>query len=1022
MASRSPDAIAAWLDATLHRFDGPAQFLGTEPNAMRRGWDHTDVRWLLAASWDYSQAAGNMAIPALYDAVHKAGHWAMADRWYLPATQRDMDLLEKGRMPVFGIESRRAAADFDVVGTSISYPVLFMNFCKHLMMSGIPLRWADRADRAGDYPMVIVGGQAWASPEFMAPVADCVWLGEAEEEPGNPGITAVCERIREFKRMQAWTANRNACYLKLAREFNFLYFPRFTVVTYHYEDRGLPEPTKMVGGFLPLVPDLPAHFRARRVGNLDNASLMTSAPVLFSDPGMGLGDMEVMRGCSSWCSFCRLSWVTKPPRQESVERSVERAALWRRNMGSADISLVAPNPPSHTRKRALIGALLEQVTGSVNASSMRIDDYLSGDFSLLLSLAGTDSITLGLEGNSQLTRDLAGKGTSDDDVAEAVRRAIRAGIRKIKLYFITNWPGETRTDVMKVVELGKRLADIRDGFGEAAKGVQIIFSWTPLLIEAQTPLQWFAVTPPDYALSEAFDALMANHRIWVKLGSKAQPAKMAFFQTCQRASRDVGEALVDVIESYGVASWGGFPQDMPQRLDAALVAHGFANGMDDIFGERFEEDLFGWEMIDTGVKRSLLWRAYQDMVEFLEGTDAETYDDQVPEGYHGNEWVPRCDQQCSGASCGVCTKEDLLLRKSVLQAADRDLAAEPVRPLDQSSVMQLVRMRVSRPPEHRFVARESMAAIVRRAAYRAAVQLPQFPPVAVQSVRFASAATGYRDRSAGVDYVEFGLTREAEHIEVGAFLLKMAVPLNSYLRWGGTYLVLPPSGRIPARASSLWDLEVADSPGVLEGWLRRWEEASYVRVLLRADSFYAGATAQEANAKDHVADFWAVRDGHRVLLRMLLNGRIGPYQAYAALAGKASWIEAARYTAMRREFFYGGAQPCEGCGFQVPASLMDVPWTERFCPRCDDEAEGRIIASLASGVLQATVLHTWGEPCGYSRTCRQRRRRRDLGRRRLLAHPAAVSAGACLRCSLRSRRASRARSAGRWLSPSRTGT
>jgi len=277
MASRSPDAIAAWLDATLHRFDGPAQFLGTEPNAMRRGWDHTDVRWLLAASWDYSQAAGNMAIPALYDAVHKAGHWAMADRWYLPATQRDMDLLEKGRMPVFGIESRRAAADFDVVGTSISYPVLFMNFCKHLMMSGIPLRWADRADRAGDYPMVIVGGQAWASPEFMAPVADCVWLGEAEEEPGNPGITAVCERIREFKRMQAWTANRNACYLKLAREFNFLYFPRFTVVTYHYEDRGLPEPTKMVGGFLPLVPDLPAHFRARRVGNLDNASLMTSA-------------------------------------------------------------------------------------------------------------------------------------------------------------------------------------------------------------------------------------------------------------------------------------------------------------------------------------------------------------------------------------------------------------------------------------------------------------------------------------------------------------------------------------------------------------------------------------------------------------------------------------------------------------------------------------------------------------------------------------------------------------------------
>lgn len=662
MPGRSPESITRWLDGNLHLFDGPGQYLGSEPNAARRPWDPARVRWLLAASWDYSQAAGNMAIPAVYDAIHKAGVYTLADRFYLPMTPRDMSLLERGQVPVFGIESKHQLSDFDVAATSISYTVLFMNFCKLLTMSGIPLRWADRAEQAGDYPMVMAGGQAYCAPEFMAPVVDCVWLGEAEDEEGNPGISAVCGRIAQFKDDGAWTADRNGCYLALAREFNFLYFPRFTGVTYKYEDRGLPNLTKMVSGYLPLH-GVPERFKARRVADLSQASLMTSAPVLFSDPGMGSGDVEVGRGCEDWCSFCRLSWVTKPYRQEPVARSVARARQWRDNMGSVDISLVAPDPPVHTQKKKLIAELLEHVTGRVDASSMRIDDYIGDpDFALLLQVSGTTALTFGLEGGGQRMRDLAGKGTSDADVEKAVTLAIRAGIRKVKLYFITNWPGEERADVMRAVELGRRLADIRDGFGEAAKGVQIIFSWTPLLIEAQTPLQWFAVTPPDYMLKEALDALR-EHRIWVKIGSKASPPKLAFFQACQRASRDVGEAIADVIEKYGTASWGGFPKDMHEQLDAALVAHGFLNGLDDIFGERTFDDLLGWEMIDTGVSRELMWRAYRDMVEFLEGTDAEAYDSDIPEGYHGNEWVPRCGQQCSGSTCGACDKRDLELRR-----------------------------------------------------------------------------------------------------------------------------------------------------------------------------------------------------------------------------------------------------------------------------------------------------------------------------------------------------------------------
>src|ERR1700749_426177 len=154
-------------------------YLGTEPNADLVPFDTARVRWLLAASWDYSQASGNMAIPAVYASINSGAPDFMCDRWYLPATHRDLEMLERKSIPVFGIESKHQARDFDVFATSISYTVLFMNFCKYLSMSGIPLRREDRVPE--DWPMVLVGGQAFCAPEFMSPVVDCFWLGEVED-------------------------------------------------------------------------------------------------------------------------------------------------------------------------------------------------------------------------------------------------------------------------------------------------------------------------------------------------------------------------------------------------------------------------------------------------------------------------------------------------------------------------------------------------------------------------------------------------------------------------------------------------------------------------------------------------------------------------------------------------------------------------------------------------------------------------------------------------------------------------
>jgi hypothetical protein len=255
-------------------------------------------------------------------------------------------------------------------------------------------------------------------------------------------------------------------------------------------------------------------------------------------------------------------------------------------------------------------------------------------------------------------------------------------------------------------------------------------------------------------------------------------------------------------------------------------------------------------------------------------------------------------------------------------------------------------LRVERPQEYRFVSNASLAFIIRRAAYRACA-VTGFPAIASATVKLVSGPTGYRDRSAGVDYAEFGVTRPDSGGGLPWFLNALRGELAPWLAWDGAFERLSPDARLPSRPVGLWELEVADPPQALAAALRRWQEAETVPALIRADSFYVGTTATRGDAKEHIADFWVVRDGRRVVLRMMLTGRLGPYQAYAALTGKPSWIDSARHTARRVEFFGGGTWLCSGCGEPVPTNLLDVPWSDELCPRCGDMYAGVVIAGLA---------------------------------------------------------------------------
>ena len=956
-AHRTPTQINTWLDEHLPKLDLPSQYLGDEPNAAGKDWDTAAVRWLLTASWPYEAAAGNQSIPAVYKCINDGRDDFLADRFYLPATPRDLRALERDHIGIFGIESKHPAADFDLVATSISYPVLSMSFIKQLKISGIPIRWRDRNHT---HPMIVIGGLAYGAPEFLAPVADCWWLGEAEDEPGNPGIAAFTARIADFKTDGSWTGDRIGCYAALAREFNHLYFPRFIDVHYANTDRGHvgvgPHPSKQVVGYSTNLTGMRLPLRKRHVKDLDAIPALDNPPLLYADPAMGSGDLEVGRGCPAWCSFCALSYRQKPYRQRSVPFVLDYAKQLQNNLGSVRMAPFMPDLPMHTQRRALIAGLLENVSDEVDAPAMRVDDFIVDDQFVLLQVSGgMDSVTLGVEGNSQRMRDLVGKGTADADVRDAVSRGIRAGIRKFKLFMISNLPGEDEGDTYRILTMAKDLADIRESMHQPT--VQIQFSWTPLLIEANTPMQWFAPQPASRILGDVWEELR-DLKIQFKIGAKAEPNKAAFFQLCQRASRDIGEAIVDTIDEADQACWGGVPRTFADTLARQLRAHGFANDFADCFDERDKADMFGWEFIDQGVSVELMWVTYEQMRDFVATTDSRTYDQSFGNTYHGSEWITRCDQRCYGKTCGTCDHDDLKIRTGYIRAAatDRDIDLAALRPVDQRSHAMRLRARIHRPAKYRYIGNEHWRFTIRRAAFRAQTVLGWQTSIAKRSIRFASDEVHHRDWTAGVDYVEFALTHKLTDTELVCFFTAMNRELDPWLRISD--YTPHPRTAVSIRADvdlTLYELDVTADAATIVTRLAAWHGAERVDMRLKIDGGYFSPGSEHVNAKDYVQDLWLNADGHHLTLRMLLRGRPNPYNIYAALLGRPSWLDVAHTRATRLDAFVKTDRSqqdllrpnCRSCGHQIPTNVLHQPYDLRHCPHCKDRHDGAVYQELS---------------------------------------------------------------------------
>ena len=197
--------------------------------------------------------------------------------------------------------------------------------------------------------------------------------------------------------------------------------------------------------------------------------------------------VEASRGCGRGCRFCMEGFIFRPKRDRSLETmkslidEAPRQGFERLSFYSLSFF---DNPASD---RALEYAVSRGLQASV--PSLRADS-ITEERLRLIGMAGQKTLTIAPETGSCRVCRAINKVIKRDTVEWIAEEAPLHGIRSLKLYLITGFPGETEGDFAETLSLVERLASIL-----RARGLRLKASLNPFMPKPVTPLQWAPLAP-----------------------------------------------------------------------------------------------------------------------------------------------------------------------------------------------------------------------------------------------------------------------------------------------------------------------------------------------------------------------------------------------------------------------------------------------------------------------------------------------------------------------------------------------
>ena len=463
------------IDDILPLVEKPSRYLGSEVNIIKKDLHSVALRFALVFPDLYEIGTSHFGLQILYHILNSHPDIA-AERVFAPGVDME-SYLRSANLPLFSLESHAPVNQFDIIGFSLLYELNFSNVLNLLDLAGLPFKAQQRDD---SHPLIIAGGPCTCNPEPMADFFDAMVVGDGEQ---------VIVELSDIWLQWKSSGRRNK--LDLLKQWSGIegvYIPSFF------------ELHKNSGGIKTVKPRIAGYTKVRRAiaADLDRLPFPDQPIVPYGKPVHDRLRLEVSRGCTRGCRFCQAGMIYRPVRERAPRTLMALAQTSLEATGYEDMSLLSLS----TGDYGCIVPLMEQLMArfasdhvAVSLPSLRAGT-LTPELMELIKKVRKTGFTIAPEAGSQRLRDVINKNITEPEIFETVADAFRMGWRVIKLYFMIGLPTETHADLQALVDLVKRLRQIKAPRGKPGK---INVSVATFIPKPHTPFQW----APQNTLTES---------------------------------------------------------------------------------------------------------------------------------------------------------------------------------------------------------------------------------------------------------------------------------------------------------------------------------------------------------------------------------------------------------------------------------------------------------------------------------------------------------------------------------------
>ena len=444
----------------------PVRYIGGEYGSITKEIDRKKIRILLAFPDTYEIGMSYLGFRILYRLLNDRED-VYAERTFAPWPDMEKRLRER-EIPLFSLETRTPADQFDIIGFSMQYELGITNLLTMLDLGNIPVRSSDRSE---DHPLIIAGGPVVTNPEPYSPFIDLFFIGEAEE-----GFTRIIDIYLNGR-------SKDKSRKEILEDLNWL------------ESVYVPELSKTAAD--PATGKLyrtdkngnPLKIRRRTIVDLQKYPYPVDLIVPYGKVVQDKVSVELSRGCGRGCRFCQAGYIYLPPRdrpKEEISSTIESSV---KKYGYDEVSLTGLTPTDYHALDDLVLGMnreLKDKNISLSISSIRTENIPESLLDVIGGVRKT-GFTLAPEAGTDRMRRVINKNLSEQQILESTNLLYKHGWSLIKLYFMIGLPTETDSDLIEISRLAEK---ILSSGRKTSINPRINLSISTFIPKPHTPFQW----------------------------------------------------------------------------------------------------------------------------------------------------------------------------------------------------------------------------------------------------------------------------------------------------------------------------------------------------------------------------------------------------------------------------------------------------------------------------------------------------------------------------------------------------